>query len=189
MLLVLDLDQTLIHTTFTELSREPDFVEDGYMTYWRPGVCAFLDACLNEFEVGIWTASTRDYAEPILAALGVLDRFSFVWCRERCAVRYEPWSVAGSALLKPLKKLLRRGYDRRQVIYVDDSADVVRMSYGNLVQVVPFIGDDEDRELERLLPYLRFLRGCENVREINKRGWRNRLVENFTPLSTARPSE
>ena len=184
MLLVLDLDQTLIYSCSSTLGREPDFV-DAYNTYWRPGVHAFLDNCLREFdEVGVWTASTRDYAEPILDALGFLDRFKFVWCRERCTMcvprAYDPWSLAGEPyeLLKPIQKLMRRGYDKKKIVFVDDSPEVVRRSYGNLVRVVPFIGDTDDQELSQLFPYLMLLNGQQNVRTIDKRGWRSHVQQN-----------
>lgn len=182
MLVVLDLDQTLIYSTSSTLDREPDFA-DAYNTYWRPGVHEFLTACLQEFEVGIWTASTRDYAEPILQALGFLDRFSFVWCRERCAVcmtrTYDPWAMSSGTyeLLKPLQKLTRRGYDKRRVVFVDDSPDVLRRSYGNLVWVRPYLGDTEDQELALLLPYLRDLQQHDNIRTIEKRGWQSRVEQ------------
>ena len=46
-------------------------------------------------------------------------------------------------------------------------------NYGNAVYVKPFLGDSDDDELPRLAAYLRTLITVDDVRQIEKRGWRN----------------
>jgi len=59
---------------------------------------------------------------------------------------------------------------------VDDSARKHERNYGNLVTVRPFEGDPADDELVHLERYLLALADVPNVRAIEKRGWRNRVV-------------
>jgi len=57
---------------------------------------------------------------------------------------------------------------------VDDTARKHERNYGNLVTVRPFEGDPSDDELVHLGRYLETLAGVDNVRAIEKRGWRGR---------------
>jgi RNA polymerase II subunit A small phosphatase-like protein len=79
---------------------------------------------------------------------------------------------------KPLKKLKRRGYDLARVLVVDDSPEKLTRNYGNLVQVSPFLGDSNDDELQDLSRYLTELASLLDVRPVEKRQWRRRLVAN-----------
>ncbi|GEM_PF-2393746 len=47
-----------------------------------------------------------------------------------------------------------------------------RTNYGNVIPIKEFKGDKSDRELQYLLTYLLTGRHCDNVRTIDKRGWR-----------------
>jgi TFIIF-interacting CTD phosphatase-like protein len=49
-----------------------------------------------------------------------------------------------------------------------------RSDYGNHVRVAPFTGNESDTELRDLLPFLDSLRTTENVRQVEKRFWRQR---------------
>src|SRR3954469_12635188 len=69
LLVILDLDETLIHAADEPLARAPDFVVHGYSVYKRPHLDAFLAALLERYRVAIWTAASRFHAEPILARL------------------------------------------------------------------------------------------------------------------------
>jgi len=172
-LLVLDLDETLIHATYAPLGRTPEQRVGPYAVYHRPGVAEFIDRALAGFEVGIWTASTLSYALPVLAALVPRDRLAFVWGRERCTMRYDP-ETHEYEHLKDLKKLRRRGYDRTKVLFVDDTPAKIARSYGNYVCVEPYLGAPEDGELAALATYLDHLGRVDDVRRIEKRGWRQR---------------
>jgi RNA polymerase II subunit A small phosphatase-like protein len=77
--------------------------------------------------------------------------------------------------VKDLKKLRRRGYRKEQIIIVDDTPRKLERSYGNLVRVHPFEGDPSDDELLYLMRYLDRIREEENIRIIEKRGWRDNM--------------
>ena len=49
-------------------------------------------------------------------------------------------------------------------------------NYGNLVKIEDFVGDQSDRELLYLIEYLKELNGVDNIRSIEKRGWRKRFA-------------
>lgn len=186
-LLVLDLDETLIWADETRVVR-PDFEVGPYKVQLRPGVARFLAFALAHFRVGVWTSSSRDYAEPVVAHLLHPSDLSFLWARERCTYRVD-WDRHTATFHKDIRKLRRRGWDERRILYVDDSPEKIARSYGNLVRVRPFEGDPDDEELAKLELYLRELGPCENVRTIEKRGWRGRY--GLPPLSAeeAGPAE
>ena len=179
-LLVLDMDETLLYSVSPgSLHRTlgpPDF-EGVYDTYWRPYVHAFLDEALESYrEVAIWTAGTLSYALPLVEALGVKDRLSFVWGRERCTSRWDREDDQHT-FLKPLKKLLRRGYRKEQVLVVDDTPAKLKRSYGNLVPIRPFLGESDDKDLLYLMRYLHELGPVPNVRPLEKRGWWKKYLD------------
>ena len=131
-LLVLDLDETLIHANAPEVLCAPAETMVGpYGLLRRPHLHEFLAQAFDWFEVGIWTASSRGYAEQVVDWLGVRPRLRFLWARERCT----PWLDAETmdrVRLKPLQKIVRSlKVDRRKVLFVDDTPEKIRRSYGN----------------------------------------------------------
>lgn len=88
-------------------------------------------------------------------------------------MRYDP-ETRDRYFVKDLKKVRARGYALEHVLVVDDTPQKHQRNYGNLVAVRPFEGDPADDELVHLGPYLETLAGVDNVRTIEKRGWRRR---------------
>lgn len=174
-LLILDLDETLVHATPVPLSRAPDFKIPPYALYLRPGVADFLDWALERFRVAVWTSSSPSYAEIVVNMLfRDVSKLDFVWARDRCTPRRDFerdawWDT------KSLHKVKRRGYDLHRVLAVDDNPEKYARNYGNLVAVSPYMGSQDDDELDYLKRYLEQLRLQPNVRNIEKRAWRRRL--------------
>lgn len=174
-LLVLDLDETLIYATETSLDRDPDFAAGPYSVYQRPFLTEFLDYCFARFDVGIWTTSTETYAEAIVDAIIHPDHhLAFLWSRDRCTWVFDE-ELYERIQIKKLEKLRRRGYAPESIIVIDDSLQVWRNSYGNLIKVSKYEGASEDDELRILPVYLEILRDAVNIRAIEKRGWRSRV--------------
>lgn len=175
-LLILDLDETLVHATEAPLARAHDFEVGPYVVYRRPGAEAFIRAMSAHFELAVWTSSTRLYAEPVVAALFPADIVpSFVWSRERCTRRFDP-DAHDFEWAKNLDKVKRLGYRLERVLMVDDTPKKLERHYGNLVRVKAFEGDQADVELFGLVDYLPTLADAENVRRIEKRYWRKARV-------------
>jgi RNA polymerase II subunit A small phosphatase-like protein len=169
-LLILDLDETLIHATKTPLDRAVDFQVGRYSVYKRPHVDHFLRGCHQWFEVAVWTSASPDYAAEVVAHL-FREPPVFLWAGDRCSPVFDYYR-GERVMVKTLAKLRRRGYRLEQVLVVDDSPEKHVRNYGNLIAVHPFTGDPEDRELLLLLTYLETLRDVDNVRRIEKRHWR-----------------
>ena len=187
-LLVLDLDETLIHASMFSQPWPHDF-QVGLARAWkRPGVGRFLTICFEWFHVGIWTSATRPYAGDVLGHLaGDPGRFSFVFTREHCLQKdiaelpgnfgnRDPalgqpapnagWGSAGLGRIwvKDLCFLLERGQSVESIIVVDDSPESWLGHQDNVVAVSKFKGDPADRELELLLPFLESLGQLPDIR-------------------------
>jgi len=178
-LLILDIDETLIYATEASLPRQADFLVGQYHIYKRPFLNVFLKKCLDWFEVAVWTTSTPSYAIAIVSALFENPKtLSFVWASDRCTVAYDmEWLEYYKR--KNIKKVKRKGYRLESIIAVDDTHQKWEHSYGNLVRVKPFEGEETDDELKYLLLYLDQLRYEENIRSVEKRFWRHRLTRSI----------
>lgn len=175
MLLILDLDETLIHASEIPLEQAADFEFEKYSVYRRPHLAQFLQFCLQHFQVAVWTSSTADYAAAVVQEIFPPgSHLEFVWARRRCTPRFNPedYSYTWS---KNLSKLKRRGFKLPQVLIVDDSPEKLTRHYGNLIRIKPFEGDRQDDELLRLMPYLLRLKDVPNVRRVEKRWWRSEV--------------
>lgn len=188
MLLILDLDETLIHTTETPLEgvRE-DFVLFGrYYVYKRPFLSEFLEICKHYFDIAIWSSATSSYVNKLVKKIFPDDiSLNFIWSRKKCTFGTYPANYFinnGLAVdhyhmprvwFKKLKKVKKLGYSLDQVLMVDNSPEKLFYNYGNAVYIDDFMGDTNDIELMYLSKYLPTLQAVENVRNIEKRGWRN----------------
>jgi RNA polymerase II subunit A small phosphatase-like protein len=172
-LLILDIDETLVFASERPFSHSPDFCVGPFSVYKRPHLDRFLSTAFEQFDLAVWTSSSEDYADAMLASVfperGLLK---FAWARSRCTRRYDA-ELQTEYWVKDLKKVARLGYPLEQVLMVDDSPEKLQRQYGNHIRVAPFVGDPEDRELEMLLPFLAHMAGVENVRSTEKRGWRS----------------
>jgi len=174
-LLILDLDETLIHGTEQPLDRPADLRVGPFYVYERPHVREFLEYCRDHFDVAIWTTATQNYAELILEEI-CPDNLSlqFIWCRDRCTPKGEGYDGEFS-WIKDLKKVKNRGWSLDHVLVVEDKPENISRHYGNVVRIDPYMGDPEDRELLRLFPFLLELKAIDNVRKVEKRGWKGRF--------------
>jgi TFIIF-interacting CTD phosphatase-like protein len=141
-----------------------------------PFLDIFLKYCFDWFEVAVWTSSTPSYAIAIVGAIFANPQtLSFVWASDRCTATYDREGFEYYYYRKNIKKVKRKGYPLESIIAVDDTPQKWERSYGNLVRANPFEGDETDDELQYLLLYLEQLRYAENIRSVEKRGWRTRL--------------
>ena len=85
-LLVLDLDETLIHTAYAPIPSIELKAQRGYFyLYERPCLREFLDGCLAEYNLAIWSASKADYVRWIIRSTVLSEyRFVFVNTRKNC---------------------------------------------------------------------------------------------------------
>ena len=65
-LLILDLDETLIHASATKVREEADFQVFHYFVYKRPGLATFLTTCTQHFKLAIWSSASDDYVQAVV---------------------------------------------------------------------------------------------------------------------------
>jgi RNA polymerase II subunit A small phosphatase-like protein len=186
-LLILDLDETLIHAS-TEIIRDDfDFQVYRYFIYKRPGLDAFLRFCAQHFKLAIWSSASDDYVNAVVQQIFPSDvSLEFVWARSRCTPFLLPqydeqgfYNLGFSSkyeFAKRLKKVTRQGFNLQRILIVDDTPEKVLHNYGNAIYAKPYYGDANDRELAILTTYLLALKDAENVRTIEKRHWRQQVL-------------
>ncbi|MGH1339783.1 MAG: NIF family HAD-type phosphatase [Aureispira sp.] len=186
-LLILDIDETLLHTTDKKLAQQADFELFGYNVYKRPYLDAFIEAVKDHFLLAIWSSGSDDYVDAIVEQIIPKEsHLEFVWGRSRCTYQrnlaiYEQ-GYSGEDLedhyhyIKPLKKLKRKGYSLDRILIVDDSPHKSKDNYGNAIYPSAFVGNSTDQELKLLAQYLLLLKDKELVRRIEKRGWRGSVL-------------
>ncbi|KAI0237842.1 Nuclear envelope morphology protein 1 [Massospora cicadina] len=164
--LVLDLDETLIHSTSRGSKTHDHMVEvliDKhaclYYVYRRPHVEYFLRKVSEWYQLAIFTASVPEYANAVIDLLDP-DRTFFQkrFFRMSCI----PHSVHGY-----VKDLSQVDADLSKVLLVDNSPVAFEKNATNAVPIVSWYNNDsEDRALLDLLPFLDALRFVSDVRSI-----------------------
>ena len=173
-LLVLDLDETLIHSSEKRLADGESFLIHNFFVYKRPYLDWFMSEMLNTFEVAIWSAAGHDYVHSVICHLFQRDSLKFVWTSQNCTLSKNV-NTGEYDIIKNLRKLKNRGYPLESIVVIDDSSAKHRRNYGNLVTVKEFLGDQNDNDLQLLAAYLKQLAKVPNIRNVEKRGWRTQV--------------
>ncbi|GLJ07498.1 hypothetical protein SUGI_0068310 [Cryptomeria japonica] len=161
--LVLDLDETLVHSTVNKLPKRHDFAiqfrhPDGSYIYYvlkRPWVDLLLNELRNLYEIVVFTASGKKYADAILNKLdphGNIIKHRLY--RNSCTQLPGPNS-------KPVKDLSRLGRSLSKVIFVDDSYRH-HCAQENAFPVRRFLDDMNDTELLSLLEFCKRFANSES---------------------------
>jgi len=170
-LLILDLDETLMHARETALEWHEDFRIGPYFVYRRPFLENFLEQVSKSFRLAVWTSSSPEYAlEAVPNLIPSHISLEFVWTSERCTTHLN-METFERYWIKDLRKVKRRGYPLERVLMLDDSPEKLERHYGNWLPVSPFEGDPADTALHDILPVLERLSSLENVRRVEKRFW------------------
>ncbi|RYZ41109.1 MAG: phosphoprotein phosphatase [Myxococcaceae bacterium] len=187
-LLILDLDETLVHVSDGPLDREADFWLQGYYVHVRPHLEQFLTECASRFQLAIWSSASDDYVAEIVKRIRPPSLpLAFIWGRSRCTFALDKTRVRDDGHLDPgahygyvkkLHKLKRRGYRLERVLIVDDTPAKCVHNHGNAIYLREYDWREHDTELLDLSLYLATLADAVNVRHIEKRHWRSRR---FTP--------
>jgi RNA polymerase II subunit A small phosphatase-like protein len=175
-LLILDIDETLLHAREEPLGRECDFQLYDYHVYLRPHVRLFLESASERYDLACWSSATRNYVAAMVKELmvGLTAEPLFIWDRSRCTRRFD-FVHQEEYFLKDLKKVRRRGFDLDRVLILEDEPRKVNRNFGNAIYVKPFEGDLDDDELLRLAQYLLSIDSVDNFRHLEKRSWRSQV--------------
>ncbi|OMJ78709.1 hypothetical protein SteCoe_21429 [Stentor coeruleus] len=160
--LVLDLDETLVHSETKPLPHSDHIfnisvnkvVYTVYVAY-RPWLLEFLEFVCDKFEVVIFTASMKLYAEKVLKVLDPNNKLRYKFYRDSCV------EVKGQFV----KDLRVFGRDLREVVIVDNSDLAFSCQPENGILISSWFNDQNDRELEKLHRFLMEVSTFEDVRE------------------------
>lgn len=163
--LVLDLDETLVHSSFMPVNNADFKLElnlEGrpYTIYVikRPGLEEFMVEMSKHYELVLFTASVSQYARAVLSVIdkeGLLDHHLF---REHCTF-YQ------GSFVKDLRRL-NRTLDK--TIIVDNSNLCFQWQPDNAIGINSFINDKTDRELVYCKDYLTSVKDSKDFRKVLK---------------------
>ncbi len=175
---ILDIDRTLVHSVEKHLVKEEwkDMFEwfdiDSHITFLRPKVWELIDFLFNEgYEVGIFTAGSKEYAEQIVERLFAGRDLKFVFSNDDYIEALDKYNAH-----KPIKyvsekyPLTQKGFGGDgEWLIIDDSSFVKYDNKERCYQVKPFVvcydftydfKEDAymDKELVKFIDYLRLLK-------------------------------
>ncbi|THH08421.1 hypothetical protein EW146_g8995 [Bondarzewia mesenterica] len=161
--LVLDLDETLVHSSFKSI-HQADYVVPVEIEYhWhnvyvikRPGVDNFLKRMGEIYEIVVFTASLSKYADPVLDKLDVNRVVTHRLFRESC------YNHKGNYV----KDLSQLGRPISDTIILDNSPASYIFHPNNAVPVSSWFNDPHDTELTDLCPFLADLSPVDDVRGV-----------------------
>ncbi|KAL8848956.1 MAG: hypothetical protein Q9221_006050 [Calogaya cf. arnoldii] len=161
--LVLDLDETLVHSSF-KILHQADFtipveIEGQYHNVYvikRPGVDQFMKRVGELYEVVVFTASVSKYGDPLLDQLDIHNVVHHRLFRESC------YNHQGNYV----KDLSQVGRDLRETIIIDNSPTSYIFHPQHAVPISSWFSDAHDNELIDLIPVLEDLAGPQ-VRDVS----------------------
>ncbi|KAI8941929.1 hypothetical protein NX059_000043 [Plenodomus lindquistii] len=156
--LVLDLDETLVHSSF-KILHQADFtipveIEGQYHNVYvikRPGVDQFMKRVGELYEVVVFTASVSKYGDPLLDQLDIHNVVHHRLFRESC------YNHQGNYV----KDLSQIGRDLKDTIIIDNSPTSYIFHPQHAVPISSWFSDAHDNELLDLIPVLEDLAGSQ----------------------------
>lgn len=177
-LVVLDLDETLIHCSPFDFKDDCDFSIDENRCQKRKGLEEFIRDLSYSFDLAIWSSAPDDYVEKVSKAIKPKEvDFKFVWGRSKCTldkefVSRDPEHLHDENFIKDLSLIAElQDYAIEKILIVDDSPQKARLHLNNLICVNRFTGGRKDNELAELKKYLMTLKDIKDVRYKNHTSW------------------
>ena len=165
--LILDLDETLVHSGFHPFNRKSDFIlnikVDGknhtIYVLKRPYVEEFLSEIAPYYDIIIFTASISEYASPLLDLLDKKKLTTGRLFRQHCLFNH-------GLYLKDIKIIQK---DLKDVIIIDNNPVSYVMNQDNGLPILTWYDDLNDKELINFIPLLKYLSTEDDVREVIKK--------------------
>ena len=174
--IVLDLDETLIHTLDQEEYEDldeygRDFTKGNIYTttlqelfYIRPGLKQFLKFVSKTFECILFTAAEENYTARILAVIDPRNQyFDQVLTRKNCRI-----TTGRNMETRFVKGLDLIDRNKTRVLIIDDIQENWKDDYDNLICVKPYEGQLDDKVLPKLTEILTKLSLANDIRKENK---------------------
>ena len=185
-ILVLDLDETLVHCCNFDCS-SPSY--DVFMTYItpssgrtvgakmniRPFAQRFLELVSTHYEVVAYTASESSYASTVCSLLDPQKvHFKHILSRDDCLITKKGFRVKDLRLVA--------GLDMSRTVLVDNSFHCFAPQINNGIPILPFTYEKDDRELMKLLDFLLALKDQEDFPTFLQSYFNLRTVVNITSV-------
>lgn len=147
--IILDLDETLIHACPEWIGRKPDFLAANQMIFVRPDAKAFIRQALQHYKVAIWTASYGQYTQEILAHLfDDVSDIEFIWDRNDCQL--SSYDSGMEYFSKSLCKLEDAGWHDGDYLIIDDQPEHIIGNQQYIIGIKPYFGSLNDDALMQL---------------------------------------
>ena len=173
-ILLLDLDETLIHADFNNeyvnnttikydkiisFEDENEIISVGI--FIRNGLNIFLKELSKDFTIGIFTASYKNYADAIIDYIDPNKNYiKFRLYRDNC-IQFNNISIKDLRILK--------GIDLKNVVLVDNSMYSFANQLNNGILINSFYFDKNDVDLFSVMNYLKcYVNNADDIREVNK---------------------
>ena len=161
--LILDLDETLVHSAFAPFQRKSDLIlniniEGINRTLYvlkRPYIDKFLNELSMLYEIIIFTASISQYANPLLDELDKNNCIKYRYFREHC-------TFTNGIYIKDLKI-----FDRKinNMIIIDNNPVSYDNNIENGIPILSWYDNINDEELLKLLPILKYMSNS-NIQDV-----------------------
>ena len=196
--LVIDLDETLIHTSFDKVENPDLKIQldsnikknnlnnnnnnnnndipssksvEAYIRI-RPGVDLFLSQMSKYYDIYVYSASSKNYLNTIIKNIDKNNIIKQCYCREDCIIYVEDYEIDFD---KPnnkynyIKDLKKINKELRNIVFIDNNTISFKLQEKNGIPIKSWYDDYEDLELYKLIPILKNLSGFYDVRvEISK---------------------
>jgi CTD small phosphatase-like protein 2 len=205
-LLLLDLDETLIHADFDEEylgndsfkydavikfnsknesevgsifgendemeEKKEEEVEHSVGIFVRNGVNEFLQEVSKHFDVGIYTASVKEYADAVISFLDPENKLiKYRLYRNNCI------NFNDSFFVKDLR--IFKGVDLKDIILIDNSMYSFAAQLSNGILINSFYNDKNDTELYNVMSYLlNYILPEEDIRKVNEQFFNFQQIKN-----------
>ncbi|XP_054646577.1 CTD small phosphatase-like protein 3 isoform X1 [Dunckerocampus dactyliophorus] len=165
--LVVDLEETLMFSSLNmidnaEYTFYTAFQHNQYKVYviLRPHVKEFLQSMAKVYELFVYTCAKKEYAEKILDILDPQRKlFRHRLYQDECAC------VLGHYI----KDLSILGRDLTKIVVLDNAPHTYPYHLMNTLPIKSWSGESEDRELQKIIPYMEKLSTAEDFREVLKK--------------------
>ena len=178
-LLILDLDETLIHSDLDFLLKDKNRNYDKILYFdsdeekniplplvIRPGLYEFLDYASENFDLVVFTASDQDYADTIINYIEKDKKyFKMRLYRDNCIFIDPGLYIKDLRIFNSWKKM-------EDIIIIDNSLFSFANQLNNGILITSFFDDKEDTFLNNVKDYLEYIKNEKDIREINKESFR-----------------